>query len=245
MENIIELSTCGLCNFIAKRAVESNCCSSIYCQDCSTNINLCRKCNYACTFSSSAALRRLIDMIPELCIYCNERFLHKNIIEHSSHCPNYPQPCNLCHNPIPHQEFFQHLAENHQNFILENIYGGDTLHLVLGQKTNKAGRVARLGTTGKYCCGCCDGNCGPSNGCNCVPCLILDIEMRSLPKKFFVNKIGRICSMTTKGIYCGAKAINDPGTDGHCGPNNGPRCEECKVFHKNFKFIQAEIKKYA
>lgn len=39
------------------------------------------------------------------------------------------------------------------------------------------------GETGKYYCGmkvltcsCCDGHCGPDNGCNCLPCQKLDQE---------------------------------------------------------------------
>lgn len=40
---------------------------------------------------------------------------------------------------------------------------------------NDKGRIARLGETGKYYCGgdleghcnCCNGECGPTNGCNC------------------------------------------------------------------------------
>ena len=40
-----------------------------------------------------------------------------------------------------------------------------------------------VGETGKYYCGmkllscaCCDGHCGPHNGCNCGPCAALDRE---------------------------------------------------------------------
>ena len=52
------------------------------------------------------------------------------------------------------------------------------------------------GDTGKYYCGmkllscnCCDGHCGPNNGCNCGPCAQLDreeeerkVEMAHKPK---------------------------------------------------------------
>ena len=40
-----------------------------------------------------------------------------------------------------------------------------------------------IGETGKYycgmrllSCGCCDGTCGPNNGCNCLACQALDRE---------------------------------------------------------------------
>lgn len=45
----------------------------------------------------------------------------------------------------------------------------------IAKTTNGAGKVSRLGASGKYYCGgrletkcsCCDGYCGPENGCNC------------------------------------------------------------------------------
>lgn len=48
---------------------------------------------------------------------------------------------------------------------------------------NDKGREAKLGENGKYFCGgilgtncmCCNGYCGPSNGCNCSSCMKLDI----------------------------------------------------------------------
>jgi hypothetical protein len=53
---------------------------------------------------------------------------------------------------------------------------------------NAKGRNARLGENGKYYCGgplegpcdCCNGYCGPENGCNCSACMQLDIKMRCL-----------------------------------------------------------------
>lgn len=63
------------------------------------------------------------------------------------------------------------------------------------EKKNFDERVSRIGKTGKYYCGqkmnkcdCCNGECGPSDGCNCVGCMALDIEARKLPKWHFVNQ---------------------------------------------------------
>ncbi len=87
---------------------------------------------------------------------------------------------------------------------------------------NSAGHLARLGSTGKfYCgehvdgkCGCCDGTCGPTNGCNCVACMRLDIAIRSLPKGYLVNKCGRIAKYVPESglFYC------------NCDPEGGSRC---------------------
>lgn len=53
----------------------------------------------------------------------------------------------------------------------------------VGIMKNDKGREAKLGENGKYFCGgilgtncmCCNGYCGPSNGCNCSSCMKLDI----------------------------------------------------------------------
>ncbi|CAG5129600.1 unnamed protein product, partial [Candidula unifasciata] len=52
---------------------------------------------------------------------------------------------------------------------------------------NSAGALAKKGDTGKFYCGmkvlscaCCDGHCGPTNGCNCPGCQQLDKEEEAL-----------------------------------------------------------------
>lgn len=52
-------------------------------------------------------------------------------------------------------------------------------------KINRAGVPAQKGESERYYCGrniltcsCCDGNCGPNNGCNCPSCQKLDQEER-------------------------------------------------------------------
>ena len=53
----------------------------------------------------------------------------------------------------------------------------------ISDKQNEKGRRARIGESGKYYCGgvldtncmCCNGYCGPDNGCNCSACMKLDI----------------------------------------------------------------------
>lgn len=51
------------------------------------------------------------------------------------------------------------------------------------EMVNSAGAVSRKGENGRYYCGmqvlecsCCDGHCGPTNGCNCSACQQLDKE---------------------------------------------------------------------
>ena len=69
----------------------------------------------------------------------------------------------------------------------------------------------QIGTTGKYYCGqrlldcrCCDGQCGPTNGCNCADCMQLDVHSRHLPPGQLVNNIGRVSRRSSNGhFYCG------------------------------------------
>lgn len=110
---------------------------------------------------------------------------------------------------------------------------------------NDFGRRARLGSTGKYYCGgrldgprcaCCNGQCGPSNGCNCSACMILDVQKRELPRGWLVNREGGSarCSSETPGVfYCGRMVMTDnPRTDGYCGPTNGEQCIACRRLNE-------------
>ena len=102
---------------------------------------------------------------------------------------------------------------------------------------NSLGRQARLGSTGKYYCGgegcsdCCNGGCGPTNGCNCEACMALDIKARSLPKGDLVNKEGHACRISTQTskMYCGASYVGYCNTEGYCEPLYGENCKACKI----------------
>ena len=105
---------------------------------------------------------------------------------------------------------------------------------------NGTGRIARLGSTGKFYCGgdlgsrctCCNGRCGPGNGCNCSACMLLDVQTRKLSPGWFVNRDGasaRCSSVEPDKFYCGRMVMtNDRRTDGYCGPTNGAHCLACQ-----------------
>lgn len=111
----------------------------------------------------------------------------------------------------------------------------------VGSCRNEVGREARLGETGKYYCGgvlgtncmCCNGYCGPDNGCNCASCMKLDMAMRLLPTGYLVNREGAACRKGDTGsFYCGRKSlIGVAFCDGYCGPTNGPACVSCKTIN--------------
>ncbi|CAF4964984.1 unnamed protein product, partial [Rotaria sp. Silwood1] len=115
----------------------------------------------------------------------------------------------------------------------------------LERTLNNRGRYARLGSTGKFYCGgaldgsqcsCCNGKCGPTNGCNCSSCMLLDVQKRVLPREWLVNRDGapaRCSSLIPTTFYCGRRVMPDDGTsDGYCGPTNGPQCTACQILNQ-------------
>ena len=122
----------------------------------------------------------------------------------------------------------------------------------VARKQNSSGRWARLGETGKYYCvgsletpcDCCDGDCGPGNGCNCRSCMELDVAARKLPRNYYVNREGAICrkSPETGLYYCGRRNMGDVGgCDGWCGPTNGPHCRACRIMQYQADTRYAEV----
>ncbi|PAA47919.1 hypothetical protein BOX15_Mlig023966g1 [Macrostomum lignano] len=81
-------------------------------------------------------------------------------------------------------------------------------------------------------CDCCDGSCGPRNGCNCCGCMRRDLEEFGLLKiRALVNREGAVSRLSseTNKFYCGRKNMaRDRMTDGFCGPNNGNNCHACR-----------------
>ncbi|CAF3001728.1 unnamed protein product [Rotaria socialis] len=110
---------------------------------------------------------------------------------------------------------------------------------------NKSNRYARLGSTGKFYCGgpldglrcmCCNNRCGPSNGCNCSACMLLDVQKRKLPHGWLVNCDGASARCSTSEpskFYCGRMVMaQDSRTDGYCGPTNGEQCTACQKLNE-------------
>ena len=114
-----------------------------------------------------------------------------------------------------------------------------------GVSRNRRGDPVQLGTTGKYYCGkhlldcrCCDGNCGPTNGCNCADCMQLDVSSRHLPPGQLVNREGRVSRRSSNGhFYCGRtnyefRRHSQFGNSTQCG-SEGPdavQCSSCKAL---------------
>ena len=126
---------------------------------------------------------------------CEEKPTYGNLMDHMAKCPNRPIHCSECEFEGNKEELFEHVKEMHFLKFLEHfdqkckIKEEESKEAVsaeknnnndrIGIKTNSEGKRSRIGETGKYYCGakqkekcnCCDGYCGPGNGCNCAPCM--------------------------------------------------------------------------
>jgi len=110
--------------------------------------------------------------------------------------------------------------------------------------------MCKPGITGKfYCsgalggrCNCCNGYCGPTDGCNCLACMREDIRSRRLPPGFLVNKEGRTCGVgrETGRLYCAAKhtrrRVASPEV-AYCRPEPYGQCTACEVLERQLRDV--------
>lgn len=123
---------------------------------------------------------------------------------------------------------------------------------LIGVKINLNGTQARLGGNGKYYCSsknntckeCCEGVCGPFEGCNCWECMSLDVKNRKLSREYMVNREGRICRRYDNGsVFCGCRVICLDSDRVECSLDNGMNCEACQKIQKQWDVIYAQVHK--
>ena len=248
--------TCSICWDIADNAVETKCCSHIFCERCLVSIVSCPLCcSKPFSYSLSTLARRLIGNLMIKCPNegCGMNVARSDISQHNLLCQSYQCLIPNCTFKAKKLDLMNHLVSCHGDClmkILDEYYSKSSSNKedkelnytndFIATKVNSTGRQARLGATGKYYCSgkldlspkciCCDGACGPTNGCNCSSCMALDISTRKLPPGWYVNKEGFSCRKGPNGVfYCGRK-MDLLFSDGYCGPNNGPNCKSCKVI---------------
>lgn len=282
---------CPICMEVAKNAVESDCCNSIFCENCLNSLNkqtcpLCRK--ESIKWKANIVIRRMISSLKTECPDCKEQSTIGNLPDHRKKCIKVTVFCRFpkCEYTSKREDYHSHLVEAHLHDLAE-LYGTeestekgtlDASSLLSSSKLklssssssstsntlpksttildpiafqkNSRGNTAKLGESGSFYCGgklegscnCCDGNCGPTNGCCCKSCMKLNIAARKLEPGYYVNKEGAVCKLVGKTVYCGRyfKKVSF-GHDGHCGPNNGPQCEPCKILQNHLSIRYAGV----
>lgn len=248
--------TCAICLDIADEAVETNCCHHIFCEQCSSSMlgKPCPHCRNNLKVEVAHFARRIIGNMVTECKNsgCDYKICRSEMKQHEKKCQHRTYTCPKCSFSGSKMFFAQHLFQEHLTEVINNaekcFSPNEPKTSVninrIGEMTNKYGRAARLGESGKYycagkldenirCCGCCNGHCGPKNGCNCKGCMELDIAARQLPQHWYVNRQGATARRSKENgrMYCGRCVLmRTLECDGYCGPDDGPNCESCAIL---------------
>lgn len=73
-----------------------------------------------------------------------------------------------------------------------------------------------------------DGQCGTHNGPQCASCRRFQVSHASVNDNHAPMRFGTRTG-STDTLYCGQPGAI-PGSDGYCGPDNGPQCASCQFF---------------
>ena len=251
--------TCPVCIDIATEAVESNCCGVVFCLRCARDVlaESCPNCRAApFKWKETLIARRMINSLPRACPNCEEKTTYGELKGHMFKCSKAVRKCAIknCTFFGMNDEFLAHVDQNHHKEFLErfdqdiqsnmkNSLAAEGTDPIAPTKNNK-GSECKLGSTGKFYCGlplegacCCDGYCGPTNGCNCRACMVLDIQMRRLEKGYWVNNEGATCRKGASGkVYCGRKkGMYHYNSNSYCGPNHGDNCRACQALEQQLE----------
>jgi len=248
---------CSICLDVAVDAVESNCCHNVFCEDCLKIQKTCPMCRHSnVSYSISHLSRRIIGKMQLQCTNegCKLSIPRSEMAHHLLLCDFRILDCLWCSISFKKELFLEHILKEHSEECINNLcsqskYKSDDTQQEQVKndprvaECNKNKDAVRLGASGKFYCGkkkrkckCCDKYCGPTNGCNCEACQLLDIAKRNLPPKFLVNKAGApsVKVSQTNHFYCGRKMTAPKlNCDGYCGPNNGPNCDACIALDEN------------
>lgn len=152
--------------------------------------------------------------------------------------------------------FTEHLKEALYRFDADSMKKERQSWVQKSDRIAKAGNAhgdfARVGESGKFYCGnsieacnkCCDGHCGPNNGCNCRACMFIDTEARHLPPGFLVNRLGRACrvSKSSGKVHCGGM-ISEYGRE-YCDDTSRKQCPGCERIQDQMGTIYAGINEF-
>jgi hypothetical protein len=247
---------CCVCQELSLEPMECSNCNNIICNPCFLTLKkkdcpICRKENFEVKLNQ--VVKRMISIITVNCPNnCNEQIEMGNLSKHKLICVNRNFSCKIenCGFEGTKEKFKEHIVSTHADQLLIDFEKAEkpiikisndntSNNNLIGKTTNEFGKTSRLGATGKYYCGgkltvkcgCCDGYCGTTDGCNCSACMKLDISARNLPKGYYVNKEGFACRLSQRKMYCGRKVMNKSiFCDGYCGPTDGPNCFACQVL---------------
>lgn len=111
---------CPVCLEIAKRAIETDCCHTIACYECAVRCDSCPICRHWLYFKEALFVRRLINDLPESCMYCNYTGTIGTIATHDSKCPHKTIKCrvNGCTEVLQRKNYVEHFQFKHSDKLM-------------------------------------------------------------------------------------------------------------------------------
>ncbi|EWS74291.1 seven in absentia family protein (macronuclear) [Tetrahymena thermophila SB210] len=249
---------CLVCQEVPINAHTSSCCGCVLCEDCTIQTLKCSKICPHCRnqnpkFEKNMYLIKLINKFPVACKYeCGRISQISDIKNHYQNCPKRNYSCSVCLYQGKKQDFFNHITSRHKdeimsifdNYIEQSSTLSNSQEKIdpLSDVKNSNGDISHIGKTPKFYrgknaghkCNTCDGMCGPHDGCNCPPCMELDLKYRNLlGKNVLVNAEGKVAFLSNKSFQCGT--LNDEW--GKCG-QFGYRCRYCTSLTSDFPYYK-------
>lgn len=214
------------------------------------------------TFPVKGALKRIIDNVSIECENgCGVTITLAEVEQHEKVCFKKILMCKFCDSYISRANFVEHLSTDHSSELTETCSTGGKSELIASEhlvdttaslentmdllrpRINSTGKYAKLGETGKfYCqsriefaCQCCNRQCGPDSGCNCIGCQQLDIKARKLTKGYYVNAQGVLSfrDEAKKSFFC-LRTVRRGKSQSSiiCDGNPNLRCKGCMALNK-------------
>ncbi|KAL4436462.1 hypothetical protein ABPG74_003028 [Tetrahymena malaccensis] len=250
---------CIVCQELPINAHTSQCCGCVLCEECTGltlkgSKQLCPNCrNQNPKFEKNVYLIKLINKFPAICKYeCGYVSQVSDIKNHYKNCPKKTYQCTNCEFKGNHQSFFNHITSIHKDEVIQifdkSLQQSSALSTPkqsidpLQEVKNSRGDICHIGKTSKfYCsknvghkCNTCDGQCGPNDGCNCPPCMELDLKYRNLKgQQALVNAEGKVAFLTNGSFYCGTYS-NDYGKCGKI----GYKCRYCTSLTSDLPYYK-------
>lgn len=195
-----------------------------------TIVKRCPMCMKDAHFKESLLARKLLNNIPVKCTNCETVLTQGELKLHLTKCLPSLLECNKCRQKIKDQDFVNHVVSNHSQEIIDTFTAKSNMKQMISREislslenlsiskiikidknihTNKFRQLAEnqvyyCGNKSDVICDCCDGCCGPTNGCLCRECMIFNCQIRNLPSDSLINEKGRPAKYMGDSYYCKA-----------------------------------------
>jgi hypothetical protein len=190
----------------------------------------------------------------ELLNYFDKRYQEENNSQNQANFNHSKSQNNLNYDTKMYSNAFNSNNSNSNNYFKSqsgpiSFIENDNYNASLGENN-----IFYCGGRLNFKCKCCDGTCGPTNGCVCSACMRYNCRKRNLPFGHLINKKGLVAkwhkAIFGGNFYCGGEFKHEINRlfgskkiiSGVCGSTLGS-CSECETLTENkaFYFSRKEL----